>query len=289
METEPELSPNFYEDSASTNRDLQVATVANSSTKHVKTRKFKDFTFVSSCNSEGPISWREIKERKPEDVTLWCDFETLLGLITSWCLIRVRHANKDHMKILQSYLNEYKQVASMKKYSSSISNKMLKYIIGSCFKKMSFRAFYWASCYMIGTLSSLSWNSVPSFPSVPIKADGRLSRFLKSPFEENSMSGIKTFRDWVMAYNPSDSPGNSPSLDIFLDPASHSSTYPFTLAIATIFHSLLLSSIYTYICSIKQIKFSISKGDNKGYQKYVGEFCNAIRILYLVSLVLLWL
>jgi hypothetical protein len=81
METEPELSPDFYEDSASTNRDLQVATVANSSVKHVK--RSKDFTLVSSCNSEGSISWREIRQRRPEDVTLWCDFETLLGLITS--------------------------------------------------------------------------------------------------------------------------------------------------------------------------------------------------------------
>ena len=76
METELELSPDFYQDSASTNHDLQVATVANSSAKHVKTRKFKDFTSV--FDSEGPISWEEIKARKPEDVTLWCDFETLL-------------------------------------------------------------------------------------------------------------------------------------------------------------------------------------------------------------------
>ena len=78
METEPELSPDFYEDTASTNRDLQVATVANSSAKHVKTRNFKHFTLVSSGDSEGPITWREIKARKPEDVALWCDFETLL-------------------------------------------------------------------------------------------------------------------------------------------------------------------------------------------------------------------
>ena len=182
------------------------------------------------------------------------------------------------MKILQSYLNEYKQVASTKELSSSISNKMLKYIVGSCFKKMSFRAFHWASCYMIGILSSLSWDSVPPFPTVPIGTDRRLSNFLKSPLEENS-----TFGDWVMAYNPSKSPGSSPSLNIFLDPASGTSAYKFDRNIATIFHSLLLSSIYAYICSIKQIKFSISKGDDKGYQKHVGEFCNAIRILYLVS------
>lgn len=84
-----------------------------------------------------------------------------------------------------------------------------------------------------------------------------------------------------MTYNPSKSLDNS-SLVIFLTRASGFSNYEFDQDIATIFHNLLLSSLFAYLCVIKQLKFSIDDGDEERIRKHVGQFCNVIRSLYLV-------
>jgi hypothetical protein len=81
------------------------------------------------------------------------------------------------MRILESYLNEYKQSNSTEE-RHSISNKMFKYIIGSCFKKMRRRAFGWFSSFMIWSLTSIEFSLVSAFPSIAIKPDRRLSTFL---------------------------------------------------------------------------------------------------------------
>jgi hypothetical protein len=88
------------------------------------------------------------------------------------------------MRIFESYLNEYKQSNLTKDDRGSISNKMLKYIIGSRYKKMYRRAFHWASCVMIGSLSSFTWDSLPVFSSIGIKPDQR-SGMLKACFRHS--------------------------------------------------------------------------------------------------------
>ena len=192
------------------------------------------------------------------------------------------------MEILESYLNEYKQaVQSVRSY---ISNIMLKYIIGSCFRKMKFRAFHWASYYMIGNLHDVKWANLAPFEPVYIEKDHRLSSFLS--YVRRDGATHRTFGEWVMTYNLRDfkSPDSPPSLDNFLtaamgSDAMGSSTYLFDSDIAYIFHNLLLSSIYAYMCSIKQLKLSIgaTNPDEIAIRKYVGEFSTAIRILFLVS------
>jgi hypothetical protein len=73
MDMETELSPDFYEDS--TGPFLQVATVANS--KFFVAENFEpsaNFMLLSSSNGE---LWALLKRCKPEDVIIWCDFDTL--------------------------------------------------------------------------------------------------------------------------------------------------------------------------------------------------------------------
>src|SRR5437016_5988378 len=148
------------------------------------------------------------------------------------------------MRILKSYLNEIKQPGLAKAVRNSLSNKMLKYIVGSCFKKMSRRAFHWSSCSMIKNLTDLTWDFVDEFIPVSVKTDRRLSEFLRLKNPEGSNN--QTFGDWLMvSFNPSQSPV---SLDDFLTLASGSNaTYDFDWNIAAIFHSLLLSSLYFYL------------------------------------------
>lgn len=164
------LSPDFYEDLASSY--LRVATVANS--KFYISKDFErapaaaQFTLLSSPDPEILTLWAKLKQCKSEDVVSWCDFDSL-GLIIFWCWIRARTTKislQGHMKILESYFNEYKQSNMMKDERSSISDKMSKYVIGSCFKKMYRRAFHWASSIMVGTLTFITWDHVAPFPSV---------------------------------------------------------------------------------------------------------------------------
>jgi len=193
------------------------------------------------------------------------------------------------MEILESYLNDYKQAVSTDS-KSNISNIMLKYIIGSCLRKMKFRAFHWASYYMIGSLHDVKWATLVPFEPVHIEKDHRLSSFLS--YVRRDEATHRTFGEWVMTYNLRDfkSPDSPPSLDDFLTFAMGSdprglSTYLFNSDIAYIFHNLLLSSIYAYMCSIKQLRLSIgaTNPDEIAIKKYVGEFSIAIRILFLVS------
>lgn len=198
------------------------------------------------------------------------------------------------MKIFESYLNEFKESNLTKDERNSISDKMFKYIIGSCYNKMHRRAFHWASCVMIGSLTTVNWSSMPNFSSVPIGPDRRLAKFLSTTtsIEDIPGSGKKTFGQWAMTFHPSGNLDKLPSLDDFLTHASGPSNYQFDQHLAAIFHNLLLSSLYTYLCLIVQLTKNIknvvdpqkiSKEEEEKIQKYVGPFSNAIRILYLVS------
>jgi hypothetical protein len=188
------------------------------------------------------------------------------------------------MRILESYLNEYKQSNLTQDERRSISNKMFKYIIGSCFKKMRRRAFEWPSSFMIGSLTLIDLRHVAAFPSIAIKPDRRLSTFLDSTTStEDEHSSKQTFGQWVMAYHPSKSLDKLPSLDDFLTPASGPSDYQFDGKIAAVFHDLLLSSVYAYLCLMKQLDHYIRKESENNIRKYVGPFSNAVRIFYLVS------
>jgi hypothetical protein len=189
------------------------------------------------------------------------------------------------MRILESYLNEYKQSNMTNDERSSISDKMSKYIIGSCFKKMYRRAFHWASSFMIGILTFNTLDGVAPL-SIAIKPDHRLSMFLKATTEDRPSSS--TFGQWVMTYHPSKSLDKLPSLDDFLTPASGSSDYQFDQNIAATFHNLLVSSLYAYLCLMKRLspfiaKANIAKADEEKVRRCVGPFSNAILILYLVS------
>ena len=192
------------------------------------------------------------------------------------------------MRILESYLNEYKQSNTTNDERSSISDKMSKYIIGSCFKKMYHRAFHWASTFMIGSISSIDLNIMAVIPSIAINPDHRLSAFLMATTEDRP--GSITFGQWVMTYHPSKSLDELSSLDDFLTHASGPSDYQFNQNIAAIFHNLLVSSLYAYLCLIKRLSPFIVKADKakakvdeENFRKYVGPFSNAILILYLVS------
>ena len=151
-------------------------------------------------------------------VWFWNPIGTI-GLNVSWCLIRVRKAGiklEDHMGILESYLNDFKQPGLVKDSWNLLSNIMFKYIIMSCFKKMYHRAFHWASCFMIKNLTRLDWEAVANFKSVTIKNDRRLSDFLRMNTEWPISNNNETFREYVMTFNPSKSLDNPASLDNFL-------------------------------------------------------------------------
>lgn len=186
------------------------------------------------------------------------------------------------MSILETYLNEFRRLSSQKE-RDSISNKMTKYLIGSCFKKMCRRAFDWPSSCMIGSLTSTDWRSdAPKFPSgIAIKPDARLSKFLRTA--TSSTEGGSTFGEWVMTYHPFKSGDNLPSLDDFLNFALGPSEYEFDGKIADIFLDLFLSSVYAYLSLMKRLRHYIKAKDQKNIQKCVGPFSNAIRIFYLVS------
>ena len=188
------------------------------------------------------------------------------------------------MKIFELYFNEYKQSNLTKNDQRSISNKMLKYIIGSCFKKMYRRAFHWASCFMICCLSSFTWDYFPAFSS-DIKPDHRLSTLLNTTTIDGPESNNQTFGKWVMTYHPDhDKHQNElPSLDDFLTPTSGSSNYQFDQNIARVFHSLLLSSLYVYLCLMEQLLQSTKTAKEEQIRRNVGSFSNAVQILYFVS------
>jgi hypothetical protein len=182
------------------------------------------------------------------------------------------------MKILESYLNDYKQ-ETLRQERKNISNIMLKYIVVSCFPKMYRRAFHWASLNIIGSLTEISWDNVPPFPTVPIGTDEKLSSILKIP---GDIPG-STMWEWLVSFYPSERLGSFPSLDKFLTLTSSTSGYQFDQDIGIVFHSLLLSSLYAYLCVIRQLKFSMDEADQNKIRKYVGQFCNVIRIFYFVS------
>jgi hypothetical protein len=155
---------------------------------------------------------------------------------------------------------------------------MDKYIIASCFKKMYRRAFHWSSYNMIRRLIEIRW-PMSIFPPVHIKADGRLSSFLGTIIDNNS----ETFGSWVMTYHPSKSV-DLHFLDEFLTLTLGPSDYQFDNKIAAIFHDLLLSSLYAYLCFallLKHFKKARNQKEEE-IQGFVGFFSNAIRVLYLV-------
>ena len=166
------------------------------------------------------------------------------------------------MGILESYLNDFKQPVLAKDSQNLLSNIMFKYIRASCYKKMYHRAFHWASCFMIKNLTGLNWESVANFESITIKNDWRLSDFLRMNTKWPISNNNETFREYVMTFNPSKSLDNPASLDNFLTQASGplgSTTYVFDLNITATFHTLLLSSLYYYLCSMMQLKLYSSK------------------------------
>ena len=81
---------------------------------------------------------------------------------------------------------------------------------------MYYRAFHWASCFMIKNLTGLNWESVANFESITIKNDWRLSDFLRMNTEWPISNNNETFGENVMTFNPSKSLDNLVSLDNFL-------------------------------------------------------------------------
>lgn len=194
------------------------------------------------------------------------------------------------MIIIQSYLNEYKHPDSNTDYRRTISNKMLKYIIGSCLKKMHRRAFYWTSLSMIGYLTwkkSSNDNIFPDIDGIFADPDHKLIEHLRIVLQDNQT----TFAQSLMTYHPF---RHGPSLadrwdpnylDDFMTLASGTSPYEFDRAIASIFLDVLLSSLYAYLCTMAQLKrvMTMSEKDYEEIRKYTGRFTNAVRTLYLVS------
>jgi len=262
------LSPDFYEESAGSESFLQVATVANSKfySKDFERGSNEDFKPLSSSDPNTLGLWDKLKETKEEDVALWA----LDSNITL----------EGHMRIIESYLNEFKQSNSSREDRHIISNKMSKYIIGSCWTKMYRRAFYWTSLSMIGFLT---WTGSmdKKFPDINIATnpDHRLAEHLAIDMKD---SHNQNFGQLWMTYHPSKSVAPN-YLDGFMDLASGTSQYMFNRKIATIFLDLLLSSLYAYLCILKRLKDFI-KANNKGeIRKQIGQFSNAIRTLYVLS------
>ena len=161
---------------------------------------------------------------------------------------------------------------------------MFKYIIASCFKKMYRRAFHWALCFMIKNLTGLNWEAVANFKSVTIKNDRRLSAdFLRINTEWPISNNNETFGEYVMTFNPSKSLDNPASLDNFLTQASgplRSTTYIFNSNIAATFHTLLLLSLYYYLCSMTQLKLR-SPGMNRKFSVMLGFFAMQLNYFFL--------
>ena len=202
-------------------------------------------------------------------------------------MIRIRRrpqkiSLQDHMRIIESYLNEYKQ-GSTELQRNLHSNIMLKYIVGSCFKKMSRRAFHWASSFMIKQLTDLKWESIPKFSPIPVKSDQRLADFLRMKNPDIERDSDQSYGEWLMTFFSMSSSGSGPgSLDVFLTRVSGSpqATYDFDHSIAATFHNLLLSSLYFYLCSIARLKYAKEESE---IRSSVGFLCNAIRLFFLVS------
>ena len=115
---------------------------------------------------------------------------------------------------------------------------------------------------MIKNLTGLNWESVANFDSITIKNDWRLSDFLRMNTAWPISNNNETFGEYVMTFNPSKSLDNLASLDNFLTQASGplgSTTYIFDLNIAATFHTLLLSSLYYYLCLMMQLKLYSSE------------------------------
>ena len=200
-----------------------------------------------------------------------------------------KFGHDDHMRILESYLNEYKSGLEQNE-QRSISNTMLKYIMGSCFKKMSRRAFSRHSYLMISQLTMMAGlASQPGFSGEDIRAnpDPKLSKFLDTVIDpdpehpEHPEHPVQTFSEWVSTFYPNSS--KKPSFRDFLAPASGVSVYKFDTYIASSFFDLLVSSLYAYLCLMKQLHESIGTQDPEKIRKYVGKFANTIRILYHVT------
>ena len=160
---------------------------------------------------------------------------------------------------------------------------MFKYIVASCFKMMYRRAFHWASCFMINNLTGLNWESVANFDSITIKNDWRLSDFLRMNTAWPISNNNETFGEYVMTFNPSKSLDNPASLDNFLTQASGplgSTTYVFNSNIAATFHTLLLLSLYYYLCSMTQLKLR-SPGMNRKFSVMLGFFAMQLNYFFL--------
>ena len=155
------------------------------------------------------------------------------------------------------------------------------------------RAFHWASCFMIKNLTGLSWESVANFESVTIKKDWRLSDFLRMNTAWPISNNNETFREYVMTFNPSKSLDNPASLDNFLTQASgplRSTTYVFDSNIAATFHTLLLSSLYYYLCSMTQLKlYSSEKSrDEQKIRVMLGFFAMQLNYFFLCHTPMQW-
>ena len=113
---------------------------------------------------------------------------------------------------------------------------------------------------MIHSLTGLNWKFVPQFEPIAVKTDQRLSESLRRKWSDN-----QTTEEWLMTFNPSE---DSVSLDNFMALASGPSetTYLFDSSITTTFHSLLLSSLYFYLCSMMELKPSLKMRDNAKFK-----------------------
>ena len=138
--------------------------------------------------------------------------------------------------------------------------------------------------FMTGVLTLVNWANVQAFTATVIKSDTRLSDFLNSPTGRAEHSN-ETFGQWVMAYHPTKNLDKS-YFNGFLTPISETTLEcAFDLNVAAIFHDLLLSSLYAYLCLLKWLKFFIKnlKEDDENFKKCVGQFSVAVRLFYLVS------
>lgn len=146
------------------------------------------------------------------------------------------------------------------------------------------RAFHWTSIFMIGVLTAVDFAHVVTFPTTAINSDSRLSGFLNDLTRaEDNPGSNKTFGQWVMAYHPLKNLNQQSHINNFLTSASSTPQYAFDLKAAAAFHDLLLSSLYAYLCLLKQLKNSITNQNKEEIRRSVGPFSTAVRILYLIS------
>lgn len=193
----------------------------------------------------------------------------------------MKHGLNGHMTIIESYLNEYKSPTTDDR--SRISNIMFKYIIGSCFKKMRRRAFCWRSTLLIHRLTlmgeAMTGKEKPRFASEIIaKPDLKLVNLLRT-----DIGGGRHLFDWLATFHPSkDAEVLTNLFTEFLTVAKRDSGRQFQF-IAPIFLDILISSLYAYLCLMKRLEDGVRLETIERIEKHIGEFSNAVRLLYLVT------